>query len=147
MAGCLRLGAAIRSRAGFALEAVYKQDHTDPEMTAVVRIYLAVMLSMVLALTGQSLAQSRGVSIAQGQMEICTGTGPVMVYVDADGQPTQAPHYCPDFALTLLSALVVADITAPRAPDGVRVHDASGQAQVLTTVALRASARAPPVLI
>lgn len=141
------MGAAIRSRVGFALEAVAKQDHTDPEMNAVARIYLALTLSLVLVLTGQSLAQSRGVTMAQGQMEICTGTGPVMVYVDADGQPTQAPHYCPDFALTLLSALAVADITAPRGPDGVPVHDASGHAQVLTAVVLRASARAPPVLI
>ncbi|GAA6190280.1 hypothetical protein [Phaeobacter sp. NW0010-22] len=142
-----RGGAAIRSRAGFALEAAYKQDHTDPEMKTVVRIYLAVMLSMVLALTAQGLAQSRGVSMAQGQMEICTGTGPVMVYVDADGQPTQAPHYCPDFALTLLSALGVADITAPRGPAGMSVNGAKGYAQVPTAVVLRASARAPPALI
>lgn len=147
MVGCLGVGAAIRSRVGFALEAVAKQDHTKPEMKAVVRIFLALTLSLVLVLTGQSLAQSRGVTMAQGQVEICTGSGPVMVYVDADGQPTQAPHYCPDFALTLLSALAVADITAPRAPDGVRMHAARGHAQVLTAVALRASARAPPALI
>nr|WP_251134554.1 hypothetical protein [Falsiruegeria litorea] len=102
---------------------------------------------MVLALTAQGLAQSRGVSMAQGQIEICTGTGPVMVYVDADGQPTQAPHYCPDFALTLLSALGVADITAPRGPAGMPVHGAKGYAQVPTAVVLRASARAPPALI
>ncbi len=140
-------GAAIRSRAGFALEDVKKRDHTNPEMKAVVRIYLAVTLSLVLVLTGQSLAQSRGVTMAQGQMEICTGTGPVMVYVDAEGQPTQAPHYCPDFALTLLSALGVADITAPRAPAGMPVHGAKGRAQVTTAVMLRATARAPPALI
>lgn len=74
-------------------------------MTRLFRTYLAFLLSVLLILTGQSLAASRGVSMAVGQMEICSGNGPVVVYMDAEGQPTGAPHYCPDCALMLLGAV------------------------------------------
>ena len=140
---------ARRSAAGRALrlDAGAEQGHTEVRMRPVLRIYLAMMLSLLLVLTGQSVAESRGIGMAQGQMEICTGTGPVMIYVDAQGQPTKAPHYCPDYALTLLSALAVADITAPYAPSVVAMQAVTGRAQVLTAVVFRALARAPPILI
>ena len=59
------------------------------------------VLALTLALTGQSMANARGASAASGQMVICTGTGPQIIYVDAEGQPTSAPHICPDAALEL----------------------------------------------
>ena len=59
------------------------------------------LIALMLALTSQSLAIARGASAASGQMVICTGTGPQAVYVDAEGQPTSAPHICPDAALEL----------------------------------------------
>ena len=45
------------------------------------------------------MATARGASAATGQMVICTGTGPVVVYIDDEGQPTAAPHICPDCVL------------------------------------------------
>ncbi|MEX0349094.1 MAG: hypothetical protein AB3N15_06675 [Paracoccaceae bacterium] len=111
------------------------------------RIYFALAVSALLALTGQGLAMSRGVSAAVGQMVICTGTGPVVVHVDAEGQPTGPPHYCPDYAVSLLGALAQADFALERVPPPV-----SGRPdlRVFTHVQLplrMAMARAPPAAV
>ena len=60
---------------------------------------LGYVLAAVIALTAQSAAVARTMPDATGQMVLCTGTGPVMVYTDEDGNPTSAPHICPDFAV------------------------------------------------
>lgn len=67
----------------------------------------------MIALTGLGVASSRGIDKIAGQMVLCTGSGPVVVYMDKDGQPTQAPHYCPEFALSLLSAVAIDQPTVP----------------------------------
>lgn len=71
------------------------------------------MLALMLALTSQSMAVARGASAATGQMVLCTGTGPVAVYMDADGQPTSAPHICPDSALNVVVAEPASHVVAP----------------------------------
>lgn len=71
-----------------------------------VRPFLAVAFGLVLALTGHSMAVARGASAATGQMILCIGTQSITVYVDAEGQPTAAPHICPDCVVG-----AVADIT------------------------------------
>lgn len=58
-----------------------------------------VTLCVLLALTAQGGVAGQGASVATGQMVICTGTGTLTVYVDAQGQPTAAPHICPDCVL------------------------------------------------
>ncbi|MBB94403.1 MAG: hypothetical protein CML68_07365 [Rhodobacteraceae bacterium] len=68
----------------------------------------AVLLSALLVLTGQALAHARGAPLPVGLVQLCTGSGPVMVQVDADGQPVDAPHYCPEGALSLLQAVAFA---------------------------------------
>lgn len=60
---------------------------------------LSLALSAMLALSGVNMALARGASEATGQMVICTGVGTVVVYVDDMGQPTSAPHICPDCML------------------------------------------------
>ncbi|WP_375175448.1 hypothetical protein [Pseudooceanicola sp.] len=65
----------------------------------------AWVLSLLIVLTGQAAAVAHAAPGPSGQVELCTGSGPVMVYVDAEGQPTGAPVYCPDFALSLILAL------------------------------------------
>lgn len=67
-----------------------------------IRMLHSVLLALVLALTSQSMAVARGASAATGQMVLCTGSGPVAVYLDASGQPTSAPHICPDSALNVV---------------------------------------------
>ncbi len=65
------------------------------------RSLIAVLLSLMLSLTGQSMAVARGASAATGQMILCTGAGPLAIYVDATGKPTSAPHICPDAGLNI----------------------------------------------
>ena len=69
-----------------------------------VRSLIAVILAVTFALTSQSMAVARGSAAATGQMVLCTGTGPVAIFTDAEGRPTSAPHICPDSALNILLA-------------------------------------------
>ena len=114
-------------------------------MTRSLRIYLALTLVAIMALTSQSMAVARGMAMtATGQIVLCTGTGPVSVYVDDNGQPVGRPHICPDCALHLLAAVAAPDI-AP-VPLAVAAHK---QAFVrpttrAETAALTTSARGPP---
>lgn len=71
-------------------------------MTTPLRTYLALLLSLMLVVTSHSMAVARGMPGPAGQMVICTGTGPVMISVDEDGQPTGPAHICPDAALSLI---------------------------------------------
>ncbi|MGH1577358.1 hypothetical protein [Planktotalea sp.] len=108
---------------------------------------LSAVLACVIALTAQSAAVARTMPDATGQMVICTGVGPTMVYVDENGEPTTPPQLCPDYALSLIVALDSSDV----------VFSASGlwtsqEAEVLndgvSTLRLGApNARAPPALI
>ncbi len=66
---------------------------------------LGLALAAIIVLTAQSAAIARTMPDATGQMVICTGTGPLMVYMDENGEPTGAPHICPDYGLSLIVAL------------------------------------------
>ena len=76
-------------------------------MTALRHPIWALALTALLVLTGQGLAVARGMAPATQSAELCTGSGPVMVHLDANGQPTAPPHYCPDGALALLQLLAL----------------------------------------
>jgi len=78
-----------------------------------VRVLSSLLLALVLALTSQSMAVARGASAATGQMVLCTGNGPVAVYMDAQGQPTSAPHICPDASLLVPVDTFVVALDAP----------------------------------
>ncbi len=111
----------------------------------VLRGYLAFALSVLLVLTGQGVAASRGVGEAVGQMVLCTGTGPVVVYMDQDGQPTQPPHYCPDYALSLLGAVQQAEPSLPAPPDRALPGPATVAHNLISLPQPQTPARAPPV--
>ncbi len=116
-------------------------------MMALRRIILPCALSALIGLTGLSVAGSRGMDRAVGQMVLCTGTGPVVVYVDEQGQPTRPPHYCPDYALTLLGAVLVDQPMLPQAPKQSRpVPERVVDSLIAAAVPLK-PARAPPVFL
>ncbi|MFT7593517.1 MAG: hypothetical protein ACI8R4_000830 [Paracoccaceae bacterium] len=101
----------------------------------------------MLVLTGQSMAIARGASGPAGEMVLCTGTGPVLIYVDENGTPTAPRQYCPDCALSLL-----VDMPSPDAvlmPVAVRAAELTGIAPALTRLQsrLRATARGPPLIV
>jgi len=77
------------------------------------RSFTSVLLALVLALTSQSMAVARGASAATGHMVLCTGSGVVAIYLDANGTPTSAPHICPDSALNISFAGSIDLLDAP----------------------------------
>lgn len=116
-------------------------------MKPVLNRILPLVLSLLVVLTGQGVAASRGMDRAVGHMVLCTGTGPVVVYVDAEGQPTRAPHFCPDYALTLLGAIALADPVLPTAPEHTHPAPLRGAGSLIALPLPFRPARAPPVMI
>lgn len=66
--------------------------------------FLSVLLALVIAVAAVHVGAIRGQAKAAGSIVLCTGTGPVSVAVDADGQPVGPVHVCPDCAMSLLAA-------------------------------------------
>lgn len=71
-------------------------------MTRYLHSVLALMLCLLLVLTGHSAGMVRGASAATDKMVICVGASTTVVYTDADGQPTAAPHVCPECLVSWL---------------------------------------------
>lgn len=112
------------------------------------RYILPYLMVLLVVMTGQAAAVAHAAPGPSGQVELCTGSGPVMVYLDADGQPMGDPVYCPDFALSLILALDLAE--AGPVPISLALRGAThvAAAEGLWTVALVVyPARGPPVLI
>ncbi|MEM6374294.1 MAG: hypothetical protein AAF727_16175 [Pseudomonadota bacterium] len=60
---------------------------------------LTLMLCLTLGLTSFSSGAARGGERAVDQLVICSGLQTSVIYLDANGTPTQSPHHCPDCAL------------------------------------------------
>lgn len=106
---------------------------------------LGLMMALLLILTGQGVAVARGTSMVPGQIVICSGGGPVMIDLDANGQPVGPPHFCPENALVLLSAVTLAPAPQP-VPERMmrRVKPVSLALSLLSGHARLTSARDPP---
>lgn len=111
------------------------------------RRLFSFLMVLVLALTSQSMAVARGANAATGQMVLCTGTGPMAVYVDASGAPTSAPHICPDSALHVLFEVETPQFDAPRRVLCQDTVPALPKPALLQARALMPPTRAPPALI
>lgn len=86
-------------------------------MRPVLRPILAILFAALLALTGQSMAIARGSAPVVGEITLCTGSGPVMMPVDAKGNPTGPAHYCPEGAIALWNLEMPAAIVVARMLD------------------------------
>ncbi|CRL11797.1 hypothetical protein NIT7321_02667 [Phaeobacter italicus] len=108
------------------------------------RAYLTILLMAALSLTG--ISAQAGMRDASGQMVLCTGTGPAMVYVDSDGQPTSPPADCPE-CLTFVADLALGGLPAgwQMAPRALQL-DIATVTLSLQPLRLAAWARAPPIL-
>jgi hypothetical protein len=111
------------------------------------RPLIAFCLCLILALTSQSMAVARGASAATGQVVLCTGSGLVAIYVDAEGAPTSAPHICPDAALNVVADLDPIAVVATDLEFAAIEWQTPETAQAWLVQHLRAMARAPPVWI
>jgi hypothetical protein len=105
-----------------------------------------VLLALMLVLTGQSMAIARGTPGPSGELVLCTGSGPITILVDENGQPVGQAHICPDCAFAFFAAHWDAPDLPPR-PAARHVPLRPGtQAQPDTASAPVAQARGPPVL-
>ncbi len=108
------------------------------------RTQISILLMAVLVLTGHSMAIARGMPVAAGVIELCTGTGPVMTPVDTEGNPTGPAHICPEFSLSLLDALDPDLVSAvPLAMRGQRIAETYLTA-ILVIRPVASYARGPP---
>jgi hypothetical protein len=89
-------------------------------MIAMLRPFTAFLMTLALLLMGQGAAAARGLPGPDGSIVICTGSGPVVIFVNAEGEPAAPPHICPDCALSLIQAAHDASLTlcAPLAASG-----------------------------
>ena len=109
--------------------------------------YLTLFLVLAITLTAHSAGAMLGMRDATGQIVICSGSGPVVVYVDSDGQPAKAPHDCPDCIPLALDALAPVQQLHPIAPEPMRRVVQPKNTCVLSRMPLRASARSPPFIL
>lgn len=75
------------------------------------RSFLPLVLSLVLAATGITMAVARGQVRVAGKIVICSGYALTTIYVDENGKEVPRVHICPDCVLALMAALAV---EAPR---------------------------------
>lgn len=73
-------------------------------MTGRLSTLAGLTLALTLALTSVAVGAVRGQADATGKMVICSSHGLVVLYTDENGDPTGAPHLCPDCVVKLLSA-------------------------------------------
>jgi len=64
-----------------------------------IRISCLGLLVALIGLTSQTMVVARGHAAAAGEVVLCTGAGIQTIQVDADGNPTQGAHYCPECVL------------------------------------------------
>jgi len=108
---------------------------------------IPLILAIILAFTSQTMAVARGASAATGQMVLCTGTGTVSVYTDAQGQPTGAPHFCPDCALNAVLGGSARLLDAPFVMARLGPYVVFSVAHAPTLPRLVPPSRAPPLSV
>ena len=107
---------------------------------------LTVALCLIVLATSVTQALARG-QMATGRMvQLCAGGQVVSVMMDAQGNPVDRSHQCPD-CLALTAALPpVSSSPHPKAGRWLRIAP-SAQTRAPTQKARLARARAPPALI
>ncbi len=112
-----------------------------------IRLFLALMLSMVLGLVSGTMAVARVGAIGVTEVTLCSGAGVVTVALDADGNPTGPMHPCPDclagFGLAVVPVLPVGRGQVARRSVLLPPTDARAAPQV----SLPPQARGPPTAL
>ena len=71
-------------------------------------------MALAIGVTSVQLAAARGQPPAVGMMEICTGTGPIHILVDENGEPTGNIMICPDYAMAFFADPLPLETTVER---------------------------------
>jgi hypothetical protein len=85
-------------------------------MTAPFSRLVAALAILATLLTAGAVGAARGQAMAAGEIVICANGAAVTIAVDAEGNPTGAPHWCPDCVLLLLAGLAPAPAPAAALP-------------------------------
>ncbi|MFN3644775.1 MAG: hypothetical protein ACK4TB_17845 [Gemmobacter sp.] len=105
------------------------------------RLVLA-SLALILAVTSVAFAVARGTPLPAAMVELCSGSGPVMIALDDKGRPSGPAHLCPD------GAIFVAEGAAPpavvRPPSRIAAATAASSALPQGRPHPSARARDPP---
>ncbi|SDI64478.1 hypothetical protein [Lutimaribacter saemankumensis] len=115
-------------------------------MTMLRHPVMGVLMALMLVLTGQSMAIARGTPGPSGEMVLCTGTGPITVLVDENGQPVGRAHICPDCAFAFFAAHWDAPDLPARAPASLVPLRPGAQTLPDALQVPVPQARGPPVL-
>lgn len=110
-----------------------------------IRVFASLLLAMVVALTSVTTAQARHMDAAVDRMVICTGLQTSVIYIDAQGNPTQSPHACPDCMVAAPDMLAVASFELRTAPVVATSPDAPRTIAAPDRPNGTRKARAPPV--
>lgn len=111
------------------------------------RVFVAISLSFVLAFTSISMAVARGQnSDISAEIVICTGVGLTTITLGPDGEPVKTTHVCPDSLSIFAASFSVPGLSEPASRLIARLQPRAhmpGQAQE----ALAPSARGPPRVV
>ena len=102
------------------------------------------LLIVTLLLTGLALGAARGQARIAGAVVICAGNAVTVMTVDENGNPVEAPHFCPDMALSLLAAVAVPNAAPLRVATASEAMFQPPPALGASRDAPTARARAPP---
>ena len=115
-------------------------------MNAVFRIFPGLLLALILSVGSLQMALARTAPVPVGEMVLCTGSGPVTVAIDAEGNPTGQVHYCPDCAAVSFAALDIGPTVLPRPASLARpLHGAAPTEANTPQASICPQSRGPPL--
>ena len=107
----------------------------------------SIALCLLLGIAGQTMTVVRGVAATTDQIVICAGSQTRVVYLDASGEPTTAPHVCPDCLISWYAATRDRKAGAFGVPRELRTTQPRGDIFVHSNAARGFESRAPPVIV
>jgi hypothetical protein len=109
------------------------------------RAFALTLLAALTLVTSLAAGVARGHSDPFGRMVLCTGQGPVMVYLDEEGRPTAPPELCPDGIVALFAAITaVPPAATPCLGRTVPLAPVSAQTGAACSLWIYDRARSPP---
>ncbi len=116
-------------------------------MIALTRLF-GLTLALLIAVTSQQMAMARGMTKdAAGQVILCTGQGPTVVTLDAQGNPTGPLHICPDCALTFADCVPSVSTLAMQVVHIETLPQTPARTLQNTVIPTASHARGPPLIV
>lgn len=107
------------------------------------RTLMHILSALLIVVTSQAFASARAADGPAGHMVICVGNVVMVVLTDADGQPMDVPHVCPE--ATLLAAAAPAAMSEARPERLILLDPPILRLRADPAQLISATARAPPV--